>query len=236
MDKFKGKLPKDDLKRFAKEISKKLVMSDFKNNRVGDPTKIDGKKEKQVKAYVKEYFDKAAKKHKEREERRAERRAKQVTEQQTGPSQQETEIIKAAGESGDDDMMMSEEEENSGHKIESSTPLTPMDIVASVEGLKRKRAEGDNADEGLTDMVTTPSKVMRSDTTPPLVPPPPPQYPKATAEESLDVPTFARSPGHSSLSSRMEEEDNSPKRHETAEIDSPAATPPSPPAPSTEHD
>ena len=59
MDKFRNKLPKEDLKKFAKEIGKKLVASDFKHNRVEDPTKITDKQEKKVKKYVKEFFDKA---------------------------------------------------------------------------------------------------------------------------------------------------------------------------------
>src|ERR1700722_9704832 len=59
MDKFRNKLPKEDLKKFAKEIGKKLVASDFKNNRVEDPTKISSKQEKKVKKYVKDFFDKA---------------------------------------------------------------------------------------------------------------------------------------------------------------------------------
>ena len=40
MNKYTRKLPKDDLKRLAKEISKKLVASDYKNNRISDPTVI----------------------------------------------------------------------------------------------------------------------------------------------------------------------------------------------------
>ena len=57
MKKFSSQLPKDDLKKFAKEVGKKLVASDFKNNRVQDPTKISEKQEKKVKSYVKEYFE-----------------------------------------------------------------------------------------------------------------------------------------------------------------------------------
>ncbi|TVY36643.1 Histone-lysine N-methyltransferase,H3 lysine-36 specific [Lachnellula subtilissima] len=46
MQKFSKLLPKDDLKKFAKDLGKKLVASDFKNNRVDDPTKISEKQEK----------------------------------------------------------------------------------------------------------------------------------------------------------------------------------------------
>ncbi|KAF2454529.1 hypothetical protein BDY21DRAFT_291302, partial [Lineolata rhizophorae] len=78
MDKFKTKLPRDDLKRFAKEVSKKLVNSDFKNGRVEDPTKISTKQEKQVKKFVKEYFEKAVAKKREHDRLRAEKEAKRA--------------------------------------------------------------------------------------------------------------------------------------------------------------
>ena len=52
MQKYSGKLPKDDLKKFAKECGKKLVASDFKNNRIEDPTKISDRNQRKVKQYV----------------------------------------------------------------------------------------------------------------------------------------------------------------------------------------
>lgn len=73
MDKFRHKLPKDDLKKFAKEINKKIVSSDYKNKRVDDPTTISDKQEKKVKKYVKEYFDKAVQKYTAHERRKADR-------------------------------------------------------------------------------------------------------------------------------------------------------------------
>lgn len=48
------------------QVSKKLVNSDFKNNRVTDPNTISSKQEKAVKKYVKEFFDKAVLKHRSR--------------------------------------------------------------------------------------------------------------------------------------------------------------------------
>ena len=59
------------------KISKKLVSSDFKNNRVEDPTKISSRQEKQVKKHVKEYFDKAVAKKREHEKKKAERVSKE---------------------------------------------------------------------------------------------------------------------------------------------------------------
>lgn len=73
MDKFRHKLPKEDLKKFAKEINKKLVSSDYKNKRVDDPTSISDKQEKKVKKYVKEFFDKAVQKYTAHERKKADR-------------------------------------------------------------------------------------------------------------------------------------------------------------------
>lgn len=60
MDKFRNKLPKDELKRLGKDIAKKLVASDYKNNRVGDPAaQLTEKQERNIKKYVKEFLDRA---------------------------------------------------------------------------------------------------------------------------------------------------------------------------------
>ena len=171
MDKFKGKLPKDDLKRFAKEISKKLVSSDFKNNRVDDPTKIDSRKEKQVKSYVKEYFDKAASKHKEREQRRAERKVKQAIATHSSATVVAAEIKKEEEESDRDGNMAMSDEEDEKVKMESATPATPMDYVLTADGLKRKREDEDESKS--ENLQSTPSKILKSETPPPPPPPPP---------------------------------------------------------------
>jgi [histone H3]-lysine36 N-trimethyltransferase len=71
MDKFHHKLPREDLKKFGREINKKLVASDYKNNRVEDPNSITEKQEKKVKQYVKEFFDKALVKHRALEKQRS---------------------------------------------------------------------------------------------------------------------------------------------------------------------
>ncbi|KAI5305264.1 hypothetical protein KEM56_004874, partial [Ascosphaera pollenicola] len=77
VDKFKHKLPKEELKRLAKELSKKLVNSDYKAKRVEDPTKISEKQAQKVKKYCKEFFDKAVVKHRAYEERRVKRKSSQ---------------------------------------------------------------------------------------------------------------------------------------------------------------
>src|SRR5271170_7078611 len=78
MNKYKSKIPRDDLKRFAKEVAKKLVESDFKSGRVENSTKISEKHAHKVKKYCKEFFEKAAYKHKKHEKEKAERVARKA--------------------------------------------------------------------------------------------------------------------------------------------------------------
>ncbi|EKD20268.1 uncharacterized protein L3040_007280 [Drepanopeziza brunnea f. sp. 'multigermtubi'] len=73
MQKFTKQLPKEDLKKFAREVGKKLVASDYKNNRVSDPTKISEKQEKKVKSYVRDFFERAVEKKKALDKRKAEK-------------------------------------------------------------------------------------------------------------------------------------------------------------------
>lgn len=192
MDKFKGKLPKDDLKRFAKEvrsysqsimssltygrcakISKKLVSSDFKNNRVEDPTKISSRQEKHVKKYVKEYFDKAVAKKREHEKKKAERRGKEG-ESAASPVPAMAADVKKEDSDGDQDMAMSDDDEDGEPKPESATPVTPSDQLLQAERLKRKRMNDEDPDNvKLEDKEATPSKRHKSESPPPPPPPPP---------------------------------------------------------------
>ena len=69
-------LPKDDIKRLSKEVTKKLVRGDFKAGRVKDPTAaISSKHEKTIKNFVKEFMDKAVKKKEERDKGKALRKS-----------------------------------------------------------------------------------------------------------------------------------------------------------------
>ncbi|KAF4956421.1 hypothetical protein FSARC_11557, partial [Fusarium sarcochroum] len=76
LDKFHHKLPKEELKRLGKDIAKKLVASDYKNNRVGDPgTPLSEKQAKKMKKYVHDFLDRAVEKYGDRQKRKAPREA-----------------------------------------------------------------------------------------------------------------------------------------------------------------
>lgn len=130
--------------------------SDFKNNRVDNPTAISEKQQKKVKNYCKEYFDKAVIRHREHEKKKAD---KQGTE--TGDTG-------ANGESDEGvDVKMSDDE---GGK---DTPGDGEDNETSGSSLKRKRDEETENEDGKRS--PSPSKRQRSSTPPP--PPPPPMSP-----------------------------------------------------------
>ena len=158
-------------------MSKKLVNSDFKNNRVEDPTRISSKQEKNVKKYVKDYFDKAVAKKRDHDKKRAERKAKPEGPRDSPAAVMETPLKKDDESDGEEIMVMSDDDdvkENVKEEPKSITPMTPMDQIINGDGLKRKR----EAEHGLNgvkmeDEEATPSKRPRS-LTPPVPPPPPP--------------------------------------------------------------
>ncbi|KAJ5641525.1 WW/Rsp5/WWP [Penicillium lividum] len=162
VDQYKHKIPKEHLKRFAKETAKKLVESDYKRNKVSDPTKISDKHQQTVKSFCTTFFDKAAQKHKERERR------------------------KSANPADEDTKMSDDEAEPSG----TGTATSPMDDDAS--SLKRKfYVRMDQDPDHLTPVENGSTSSKRQKSTPPppssrdsveskddLSPPPPPSPPK----------------------------------------------------------
>ena len=188
MNKYKHKIPKEDLKRFGKEIAKKLVASDYKSGRVKDPTKIDEKQQKKVKDYCKQFFDKAAHKHKKHEDERATRKANKgedvATPSAMSPSTDQNVSPNIKKEESDDD----EDIKMSDHELENGpTPDTPSESNA----LKRKRGNSSPVvKDEIDDPTKSPLKKLNTDTPPPPPPPPAPPMetpPANTPTEDMDV-------------------------------------------------
>ncbi|KAK7728733.1 histone methyltransferase set2 [Cytospora paraplurivora] len=178
MDKFRQKLPKDELKRHSKDVSKKLVSSDYKNKRVDDPTAISEKQEKKVKKYVKDYLDRAVEKYQELEKRKVERTSRQGSEVK-GPSAAldvdavasvETPVTTGA-RAADEDAAMSD--------VEEATRSSPE--------RKRKRDEEDNTPDASLTPEDTPSlkRLKEEEATEEPTPPPPPPPPGAEMDVEM---------------------------------------------------
>ncbi|MCJ1383597.1 histone methyltransferase set2 [Xylographa soralifera] len=186
VDKYRKKLPRDELKRFAKEISKKLVNSDFKNHRVDDPTHITSRQIKQIKNYVQDFFEKVVTKKKEHDKKKAIRMVKEGRSTKSLVNMKAKAEIKMEEESDKDGLMEMSEDEDTKMGPKSLTPATPLDQITSGEGLKRKREDEDGLDGFVgEDDEATPSKRPRSVT--PLAPPSPPPLEMDTPEGSSEM-------------------------------------------------
>ncbi len=150
------------------QISKKLVNSDFKNKRVEDPTHISLHQEKQVKKYVKEYFDKAVAKKRDHDKKKADRKEKEGAASSVAPLANET-FDKEEPDSADENLMdMSDDEA----KVPSVSG-TPDSGQLNGEGLKRKRDEDGIRGAEDFDEDAANSKRFKSESPPPPPPPPP---------------------------------------------------------------
>lgn len=168
------------------QVAKKLVNSDFKNNRVDDPTNIDDKQQKKVKKYCKEYFDKAVIKYRVHEKK------KKTTDQQgrgaDDPKANEDAAVNGESEDEGVDVKMSDDE---GDKPEEDSKDTPGGTEGAIElggSLKRKRDEFKAEDDGNGSGSLSPSKRQRSSTPPPPPPPPPIMSPDANEEQDEEEP------------------------------------------------
>ncbi|KAI9645961.1 histone methyltransferase set2 [Ciborinia camelliae] len=187
MQKFSSKLPKNDLKKFAKEVSKKLVASDFKNNRVENPTKISEKQEKKVKKYVWDYFEKAVEKKKAMDKKRAERRKREGQAKTNGngtngkePKREPTTMSSSPDAVDDEDV-----------EVDVPSPTASPSGQLEMEFLKRKREDDDEDSPSENKRVKedgaegeTP---IDSSTPPPPPPPPPVEGMPMPGSEDLDT-------------------------------------------------
>jgi histone-lysine N-methyltransferase SETD2 len=187
MNKYKHKIPRDDLKRFAKEIAKKLVASDYKAGRVKDPTKIDERQVKKVKDFCKQFFDKAYQKHKKHE---AEKSTREKNKNSKAEGEAQSPVASPPTADQDEDIKMSDNELEDTPSV--ATPSDANDFGT----LKRKRADrADTSGVGDEEREPTGSPAkrlnMESDTPPPPPPPPPAPPietpPASTPREGEDI-------------------------------------------------
>jgi len=171
MDKFHHKLPKDELKKFAREVNKKLVASDYKNNRVDDPTSISPKQEKKVKKFVKEFFDRAVVKYKELEKMKAQRPGSDKTSAKS-PAGEASQLLPVEASPAKEDIELSDIEAEDG---------------ASTTSSDRKRKRDDELESPGETLSETPSlkRVKEDDVAEIPSPPPPPPPPNDVATPPL---------------------------------------------------
>lgn len=200
MDKYRKKLPKEELKRFAKEIGKILTASDFKHKRVEDPTKITEYHEKKVKKSVRDYFEKAVAKRVAYEKKKAEKKAAEALKNgQTPASVVSNDVATPAtadtstpmDADAEDKAAMSDVDMSDDELHTQSVPATPVGESSGDDTLKRKR-DGDahntpaDTDDAFAKRFKADGTAVDASPGPPPPPPPPPadaQVPDQIEEE-----------------------------------------------------
>ncbi|KAH6624581.1 methyltransferase-like protein [Chaetomium sp. MPI-SDFR-AT-0129] len=187
VDKFHGKLPKEDLKKFAREVNKKLVASDYKNKRVEDPTSISSKQAKKVRSYAHEFFARAVVKYTEHGKKKAPSNGGQSSSTQpssAAPASSTATPIK-------DDLMMSDadlspgssagrkrkRDDHNGEIETDDSPGAPPSETHSVKRFKEDDAEADGP--------SNPTATGEAVPSPPTPPPPPMDTPPTEEERSM---------------------------------------------------
>lgn len=174
--KYKHKLGKDDLKRWAKEFAKKMVDSDFKKGRVEDPTTISDKQAKSVKKHAQEFFEKAVKKKEEADRRKA---AKKAAKSDTDGGSHTPVGTPPAVAGGVDDK---DEEDIPLSEHDDEPEATPAETTDSPSTLKRRVEElmnGDSNDPAI--------KRQRTESEPDLAQPPPPPPPPPPPVDPVNI-------------------------------------------------
>jgi [histone H3]-lysine36 N-trimethyltransferase len=192
MDKYNKKLPKQDLRTCAKEISKTLTASDFKHKRVEDPTKITEDHEKKVQRRVRDFFDKAVAKRIAYDKKKAEKiAAEALTNGQTPititsngidtPATADT--VTPLEADAEDKANVSDVDMSDDELHGPSIPATPAGDSSGDDTLKRKR--DDEIQHTPADVDDALAKRFKADGTvvdPAFDPPPPPPPPPADTQ------------------------------------------------------
>jgi hypothetical protein len=177
MQRFAKKLPREDLKKFGREINKILVASDYKHNRVDDPTKMSKSQAEKAKHMVKQFLDKAVEKKKVIDRHKKEKEARKAaltgsSKADTNGKPVETKVEVDAKEESDDEPDAEVDVDDDLIELSPSSPApeTPS-VTESSDQLKRKR--GDDGEDTPGDESES-SKRLKEDVSPPPPPPPPP--------------------------------------------------------------
>lgn len=162
--------------------------SDFKNNRVTDPTKVSEKQIKQVKKFCKEYFEKAVVKHQAYEKKKAEHKRKHSKPPDSSSKEQAipppTEKADESDADDDDDVNLSDNDEPIQDDVQCSSPREDESMTPG-GSLKRKRDIDESVEENDDTNLDGSSLSKRQRSESPPVPPPPP--PPMSPDNSMEV-------------------------------------------------
>lgn len=190
MQRYTKLLPKDDLKRFAKDAGKKLVAADYKNNRVEDPMTVSESHVKKIKKYVRDFYEKAVKKREVIDQRRKEKLANKATSKLENSSSSLTngkhDVAPTPEQEPEDDVEFSDNESLPPIPDSPAAPATPITDSSTDNKRKRPKDEGESTPGGTEDSDPKRLKESPVGSADAPTPPPPPPPPASGAPEALD--------------------------------------------------
>lgn len=193
MQRFAKKLPKEDLKKFGREINKILVASDYKHKRVTDPTKMSSSQAEKAKHMVKQFLDKAVEKKKvidrQRKEKEARKAALNGSARKLDTNGKAVEPEPPIETKYDTDGEPDVDDDLIELTPNSPTPETPAPETPSVtESFDLKRPRDEN-DEGTPGDESDSKRIKTGEPSPPPPPPPPPAgaMPEDELEGDIDA-------------------------------------------------
>lgn len=177
-DKYYKRLPKEDLKKFVKDVNKTLAASDYKHGRVNDPSKVEEKQQSKIRKYTRDFLDKAVKKHELRQAEKASANNKSL---EDGAAEPSGSTLSGAAEGS------KKSPPGTDARVQSTNDSAPRSADSpdsSATDLKRKRGEShdvENVEGAAADLTPgyTPlaKRVKETDVEEPSPPPPPPTPP-----------------------------------------------------------
>lgn len=183
LDKFRHKLPKEELKRLGKDIAKKLVASDYKNKRVEDPTaELTDKQVLKIKKFVSDFLNRAVEKYEAHQRKKASRENKVSSEAPKGHGEASRPGLDASGANATTPRQGERTEDGPDEAA-----LSDVDVYSPGSEYRKRKREADLVDS--TDATPCEGRDLKrpkdGDASPPPPPPPPPE--SAPEDEMTDV-------------------------------------------------
>ncbi|CAK7214102.1 histone methyltransferase set2 [Sporothrix bragantina] len=146
-DRYRNRLPKEEIKRLGKDISKQVTASDYKNGRVEDPNVISPALAKKLRAHVHEYFEKAVKKFQDHEKKRASKAERSAA---RAGNEQATATTTSAGAKNGEDIMMTGIADSATAAAGSNNSQSKDDDIAALDDMALTDDEDKAADASMT--------------------------------------------------------------------------------------
>lgn len=189
LNKFMKRLPREELKRLGKDIAKKLVASDYKNKRVGDPTaELTEKQVVKIKKFVSDFLSRAVEKYEAHQKKKTSRDyaapGQDAVDEDVRGDKTRADADASGGSTGD---APTPREEGKPGQTADSTTLSDADAESAGSQDRKRKREPALADS--TDATPSESRDRKrlkdEETTPPPPPPPPPE--SAPEDELTEV-------------------------------------------------